>query len=123
MEWKLEIYRAFFVAFGAFESFTNFSYFTKKNGIRLARKQHKELPENVSDRQIKAKVTAMFLFGLAFLFNGLCSYYVHAVNSLSFTVNLSLFCIYAFSESLYYKYWKTFGFFLLSTVLLIVFLL
>lgn len=123
MEWKLEIYRAFFVAFGAFESFTNLSYLTKINGIQLARKQHKELPEIVSDRQMKAKVTAMFLFGLVFLINGLYSYYMHAVNLLSFTVNLSFFCIYAFLESLYYRYWKTFGFFLLSTVLLIVFLL
>lgn len=51
---NLEIYRAFFVAFGAMEVLTNFRYLIRKNGIELARKQHQELPKDISDRQMKA---------------------------------------------------------------------
>lgn len=35
MEWKLELYRAFFVAFGAMEIFTNARYLIKKEGINV----------------------------------------------------------------------------------------
>lgn len=118
---NLEIYRAFFVAFGAMEVLTNFRYLIRKNGIELARKQHQELPKDISDRQMKAKIILMFAFGLLFLVNGLIAYYMKKVNSTYFIVTLSLFCLYALVESLYYRYWRTFGFFFLSTMVLLLF--
>lgn len=121
MNWKLEIYRAFFVAFGAMEVFTNLCYLTKKDGLQLARKQHQELPKSITEHQIRLKVILMFLFGLTFLINGLFSYYTHTVNTISFKINLILFSLYAFTESMYYKYWKTIGFFIVSMILLILF--
>lgn len=67
MEWKLEIYRAIFVAFGATEVLTNLRYLIRENGIELARKQHQELPKEITHRQMKAKVILMFVFGLLFM--------------------------------------------------------
>lgn len=121
MEWKLEIYRAFFVAFGAMEVLTNLCYLIRKNGLQLARKQHQELPKSITEHQIRIKVILMFLFGLAFLINGLFSYCTHTVNTIFFTINLILFSLYAFIESMYYKYWKTIGFLIVSIILLIIF--
>lgn len=121
MEWKLELYRAFFVAFGAMEILTNARYLIKKDGVNAARKQHQELPKNVTDLQMKRKVICMFLFGGLFLVNGLVSYYARGVNELAYMVALSLLGLYALMESMYYKYWKTFGFLALTVVVAILF--
>lgn len=53
--------------------------------------------------------------------NGLVSYYARGVNELAYMVALSLFELYALMESMYYKYWKTFGFLALTVVVAILF--
>jgi len=120
MSWKIEIVRAFFVAFGAFEVIANVSYLRKENGLVLARKQHRELPNSITDLQIKTKTICMFMFGCLLLFVGMFSYITHSYNELLFLGVLGLYMIYAFIEFVYYKFYRTFGAFVLSLVLLLV---
>jgi len=120
MSWKVEIIRAFFVAFGAFEVIANVSYLRKENGLVLARKQHRELPDSITDLQIKTKTICMFVFGCLLLFVGMFSYITHSYNELLFVGVLGLYMIYAFIEFAYYKFYRTFGAFVLSLVLLLV---
>ena len=56
MSWKLEIYRAFFVAFGMFQIIANARYLSIKDGIKLAAKQHQEIPKAASRKQLRIKV-------------------------------------------------------------------
>lgn len=123
MSWKLEIYRAFFVAFGMFEIISNLTFLTAKDGINMARKQHQEIPKEVTKKQLKTKIMFMLIFGLIFFLTGITSYILRQVNKTYFLVALILFATYAVGEALYYKYWKTFGFATVSILLLLVFLL
>ena len=123
MSWKLEIYRAFFVAFGMFEIISNLTFLSKKDGMNLARKQHQEIPKEVTKKQLKTKVMFMFIFGLLFFLIGMSSYILRNVNQTYYLLALILFATYAVGEALYYKYWKTFGFLTVSILFLLGFLL
>lgn len=123
MSWKFEIYRSFFLAFGVFQVIANLNYLYLKNGIKLARKQHQEIPKAVTDKQMKTKVTLMFSFGIVFLFNGVFSFATHNLNQTYYEITLILFAVYALVEALYYKYWKTFGFSIISILLLLGFII
>lgn len=117
MTWIPEIIRAFFVAFGAMQTISNFAYLLKKNGLELAKKQHRELPDSITYKQIKTKTICMFLFGILFLTIGLFSYFTRSYYVYSFIIVLGIYMLYALTESVYYRFWKTFGAFMLSTVL------
>ncbi|WP_234117094.1 hypothetical protein [Clostridium hydrogenum] len=123
MSWKLEVYRAFFLAFGVFQVIANLNYLLLKDGIKLARKQHQEIPSTVTDKQMKIKVTLMFSFGIVFLSNGVVSFATHSLNQTYYVITLILFAVYASVEALYYKYWRTFGFSIISILLLIGFIM
>lgn len=119
----MEIFRALFVAFGAFETISNSRYLIQNNGLELAKKQHQELPPKVSREQIKTKVICMLTFGVLFLLVGLSSYLMHSFQYGGSLALLILFAAYASIEGCYYKYWKTFGFSCISILLLTLFLL
>jgi hypothetical protein len=123
MSWTSQIIRAFFVAFGAMETISNSTYLLKQNGFELAKKQHKELPVNISNKQIKVKTLCMFLFGILFLITGLYSYITHSYYELSFIIVLSAYTLYALMEAVYYRFWRTFGAFIMSIILLFITLL
>lgn len=123
MSWKLEVYRSFFIAFGVFQVIANLNYLCLKNGIKLARKQHQEIPKTVTDKQMKIKVTLMFSFGIVFLSNGVFSFVTHNLNQTYYAITLISFAVYASVEALYYKYWRTFGFSIISILLLIGFIM
>jgi hypothetical protein len=123
MLWKLEIYRAFFVAFGMFEIISNLTFLTVKNGINMASKQHQEIPKEVTKKQLKTKVMFMLIFGFIFFLTGIISYILHHVNKTYFLMDLFLFATYALGEAIYYKCWKTFGFSTVAILLLLVFFL
>lgn len=72
---------------------TNLRYLIRENGIELARKQHQELPKDITHKQMKVKVILMFVFGLVFLVNGLIAYCMREVNLTFFSVTLVLFCM------------------------------
>lgn len=118
LTWKEEIFRAFLLAFGTGQIIANASYLLKKNGINLARRQHQELPNYASDKMMKIKVTCMFLAGVMFFMVSSISYIFHSYFSLAILGSLILFSIYAISEAIYYKYWKTTGFAMVSVILL-----
>lgn len=120
MSWTSEIIRAFFVAFGAMQTISNCIYLLKRDGFELARKQHKELPDNISNKQIKLKTICMFLFGILFFITGLFSYLTHSYYELSFIIILSVYTLYALIEAIYYRFWRTFGALIASTILLLV---
>jgi len=120
MTWTFEIIRAFFVAFGAMQTISNFNYLLKKNGLESAKKQHKELPDNTTNKQIKVKTICMFSFGILFLITGLFSYFTRSNYELSFIIVLGAYTIYALIEAIYYRFWRTFGAFIISAVLLLV---
>lgn len=121
MEWKLEVYRAFFVAFGFMELFCNLRYLIKENGLQDARKQHKELPANISDQKVKIKTYFMFMWGVLFFLVGLLSYIFHQPLQSIFTICIFFFSFYACIEAIYYKYRNTVGFAIISIILLIVY--
>lgn len=117
MTWAQEILRAYLLAFGAFEIFTNLSYILKGQGMQLARKQHGELPSNTGDKNIKIKVICMLVFGTAFFIVALHSYILHGYMKVPIHITAILFSIYGLIEAAYYKYWKTFGFAFVTIVL------
>jgi hypothetical protein len=123
MPWKFEIYLAFFIAFGATQIISNLIYLSKKNGIELARRQHKELPDMATSMQVKKKVVCMLLFGILFLAVGLVSSFTRSFHQISIVIVLGMYVAYALAEAIYYKFWKTIGALILSGVLLVIFIL
>jgi len=110
MTWGQEIFRALLLTFGVIEIITNLTYLTKENGLDLARKQHGELPGNISNKNIKVKVLCMLSFGIAFFVSSLLCYILHKyLHNIIFMTSV-LFLLYGIIEALYYRYWKTFGF-------------
>lgn len=114
-----ETLRAFLLAFGTTEVITNIIHLTKKNGLDLARKQHGELPKNISSNNIKLKVICMLLSGLVFFVVSLSTYIFHKYTSNAIIMASILFSIYGVIEGLYYRYWKTFGFAFVTILLMI----
>lgn len=119
MTWKQEIFRALLLAFGSGEIIANITYIIKRDGISSARKQHQELPDNVSDNNMKIKVICMLLAGVIFFIVSLSSYISHSYHNNIILGSLVLFSLYAACEALYYKYWKTSGFAIVSIILLV----
>ena len=122
MSWKLEIYRAFFVAFGMFQIIANTRYLSITDGINLAAKQHQEIPKAASRKQLRIKVIFMLTFGCIFFTLGFSSYIFRSVNEMYYSLVLILFALYAVGEGLYYRYWKTIGFSIVSILVLIIFI-
>lgn len=118
MTWKFEIYRALLLALGTAEIITNGTYLMKKNGMTNARKQHQELPADITDSQMRMKVTLMFIFGCAFFMVSLMSYFMHTFLQTPVLIILVLFFFYGVCEALYYRYWKTYGFAGVTAVIL-----
>ncbi|MCX7711113.1 MAG: hypothetical protein N2484_14845 [Clostridia bacterium] len=123
MSWKQEIFRAFILVFGSLQTIANLTYLLRKNGLTLARKQHQELPADVSDKKMKLKVTLMLVFGIAFFFVGLVSYIFHDFLGNAMLMALILFAVYETIEAAFYRYWKTTGAALVSFVMLALFLI
>lgn len=118
---KIELYRILFILLGTIQVLANLVYLSMKNGLSYARKQHQELPQNLSDHQIKTKVVCMLVFGALFLLTGILSSILLKTEIL-FLIVLILFAIYALIEAIYYRYWRTYGFMVVSFILLILFL-
>ncbi|MHB8063273.1 MAG: hypothetical protein ACYDG2_11670 [Ruminiclostridium sp.] len=114
-----EILRAFLLALGSLETITNLNYLINKNGINLARKQHKEIPRNISDKKMKIKVICMLLMGIAFFGVSLSTYLSHNYFKNSIIITTVIFSVYGVSEALYYRYRNTFGFAALTIIILI----
>jgi len=119
MTWTFEIVRAFFVAFGAMQTISNTTYLLQKNGIESAKKQHRELPDSTTNKQIKAKTICMFLFGILFLTTGLLSYFTRSEYKSGFIIVLAAYTIYALIEAIYYRFWRTCGAFIISAIILL----
>lgn len=116
-----EILRAFLLSLGVSELLLNCSYLVKRNGLTLARKQHGELPPNLPHRNIKIKVIVMASFGLLFALVSLNSYFLHAYVKTLMVISLFLFMVYGISEALYYKYWKTTGFAIVTVIAFLIY--
>lgn len=121
MSWKIELYRAFFVAFGAMETICNSKYLLDVNGLEKARKQHGELPHNLADRNIKTKVICMMISGIVFLCVGLASFFLHRPMTMEMGICLTLFACYAVIEASYYRYRNTYGFAAISIFVLVLY--
>lgn len=123
MDWKQEIFRCVFVAFGAFEVLANASYLIMNNGIEKAYKQHGEIPKTASRKQMKIKVICMLTAGCLFFVCGSSSFITRSFNNTAYLIVLILFALYAAIEGQYYKFWKTRGFSIATIVLLLWFLI
>lgn len=119
MTWGQTIFRALLLALGVSEIITNLTYLLKNNGLELARKQHGELPQNISNKKIKIKVICMLSFGFILFLSSLLCYILHTYLHDIILIALVLFSLYGIIEATYYKYWKTFGFALLTVILAI----
>lgn len=114
------IYSILFLLLGIFELVSNSIYLTKSNGVTLARKQHQEIPANVIDQQMKMKVVCMLIVGIVSLFFAIYSFFFN-LPSLCYFVSLGILSLYALCEFWYYRYWKTFGFFVGTVVLILIY--
>jgi hypothetical protein len=119
MTWGQEIFRAFLLALGSLETITNLIYLTKKNGINLARKQHKEIPMNLSNKKMKIKVVCMLLTGIIFFGVSLLTYLSHNYFKNIIIITTIIFSVYGISEALYYRYRNTFGFAIVTILLVL----
>lgn len=119
MTWGQEIFRAFLLALGTMEIITNTTYLIKSNGLTLARKQHGELPPNLTNKKIKLKVLCMLFFGIALFTVSLLTYLLHKYLPGIILITTLLLSLYGISEALYYRYWKTFGFAAVTILLLV----
>lgn len=123
MTWKYEIYRGFFVAFGAMQIIANLNYIMKENGMESARKQHCELPVSVSNKQMRAKTMCMLVIGVIFFITGAFSFFTRSFNNIAFAVVLGIYIFYAFIEAIYYRFWRTIMACILAIILFIIYLL
>lgn len=119
MTWGQEILRALLLTLGVTEIITNLLYLTKENGLELARKQHGELPGNLPNKKIKIKVICMLISGIALFASSFICYILHTYLHNLIMMTLILFSLYGIVEALYYRYWKTTGFALVTIILLV----
>lgn len=110
MTWKQEIFRTLLLAFGTMEIILNLKFLLKENGISLARKWHQEIPHNLPDKNMRAKIICMLLVGIMFFFVSLISFIMHKYFNWMIFDSLIVFSVYAIVEALYYRYLNTFGF-------------
>ena len=117
---EMFIFKIIIVIFGLIEIMTNGYYLFGKNKIMKAKLQHRELPEGITIFQLKLKVILMFLSGLLFFITGIASFFKEKEYLLF--LSLIFFNLYALSEVLYYKYWKIFGFFIVSIFMTLIYI-
>ena len=117
---EMFIFKIIIVIFGLIEIMTNGYYLFGKNKIMKAKLQHRELPEGITIFQLKLKVILMFLSGLLFFITGIVSFFKEKEHLLF--LSLIFFNLYALSEVLYYKYWKIFGFFIVSIFMTLIYI-
>ena len=117
---EMFIFKIIIVVFGLIEIMTNGYYLFGKNKIMKAKLQHRELPEGITIFQLKLKVILMFLSGLLFFITGIVSFFEEKEYLLF--LSLIFFNLYALSEALYYKYWKIFGFFIVSIFMTLIYI-
>ena len=117
---EMFIFKIIIVVFGLIEIMTNGYYLFGKNKIIKAKLQHRELPEGITIFQLKLKVILMFLSGLLFFITGIVSFFKEKEHLLF--LSLIFFNLYALSEALYYRYWKIFGFFVVSIFMTLIYI-
>ena len=117
---EMFIFKIIIVVFGLIEIMTNGYYLFGKNKIIKAKLQHRELPEGITIFQLKLKVILMFLSGLLFFIAGIVSFFKEKEHLLF--LSLIFFNLYALSEALYYRYWKVFGFFIVSIFMTLIYI-
>lgn len=117
---EMFIFKIIIVVFGLIEIMTNGCYLFGKNKIMKAKLQHRELPEGITIFQLKLKVILMFLSGLLFFITGIVSFFKEKEHLLF--LSLIFFNLYALSEALYYRYWKVFGFFIVSIFMTLIYI-
>ena len=117
---EMFIFKIIIVVFGLIEIMTNGYYLFGKNKIMKAKLQHRELPEGITIFQLKLKVILMFLSGLLFFITGIVSFFKEKEHLLF--LSLIFFNLYALSEALYYRYWKVFGFFIVSIFMTLIYI-
>ena len=117
---EMFIFKIIIVVFGLIEIMTNGYYLFGKNKIMKAKLQHRELPEGITIFQLKLKVILMFLSGLLFFITGIASFFKEKEYLLF--LSLIFFNLYALSEALYYRYWKVFGFFIVSIFMTLIYI-
>ena len=117
---EMFIFKIIIVVFGLIEIMTNGYYLFGKNKIMKAKLQHRELPEGITIFQLKLKVILMFLSGLLFFMTGIVSFFKEKEHLLF--LSLIFFNLYALSEALYYRYWKIFGFFIVSIFMTLIYI-
>ncbi|BBM40118.1 hypothetical protein JCM16776_0331 [Leptotrichia shahii] len=114
------IFKIIIVIFGLIEIMTNGYYLFGKDKIMKAKLQHRELPEEITILQLKLKVMLMFLSGCLFLITGIASFFKEKEYLLF--LSLIFFNLYALCETLYYRYWKVFGFFIVSIFMTLIYI-
>ncbi len=106
----LQVYGWILVIFGLFETITNTIYSTKADGIKLAAKQHREVPPTASEKQMAFKVKVMWVIGVTFVATGVMTLLGHTDMTLSVMYILGAFAVYTVAEALYYRYVLSYAF-------------
>ena len=117
----MNVFKIIMIIFGLAEIITNGYYLFGRNKIMKAKLQHRELPEGITVFQLKLKVTLMFLSGWIFFITGIAAFFKEWEYLLF--LSLILFNLYAFCEALYYKYWRVFGFLMVTVFMTLIYIL
>ncbi len=115
------IFKIIIIIFGLIEIITNGYYLFGSNKIMKAKLQHRELPEGITVFQLRLKVILMFLSSCLFFITGIATLF----DKWEYLLFLSLiiFNLYALCEALYYRYWRVFGFFMVTIFMTLIYIL
>ncbi len=117
----------YFLIFGIIEFVSNLFHLSKKTNSKRSessRKQHQEIPPDLSSTHYIVKAMIMFLFGALFLLSGILMQLNGKFIPGLFYGSLLLFALYSLIQAVIYrKYWKVWSALLVYNLPLIIFLI
>ncbi len=116
----MSIFKIIMIIFGLIEIITNGYYLFGKDKIMKAKLQHRELPKGTTVFQLRLKVILMFLIGCLFFTAGIISLFKEREYLLFLA--LIFLNLYALCEALYYRYWRVFGFFIVTVFMTLIYI-
>lgn len=99
----IQIFTVLFIVFGLVETLANLYYLANSKGVKLARKQHREMPATVSDRRMRVKMLTMLGIGALFLGAGAYACVAPIVAVPVMLGVLVIFTVYMLVEAVYYR--------------------
>jgi hypothetical protein len=116
----------YFILFGAAELITNLFHLSKKTNkerSESAKKQHQEIPSDLSEKHYLIKAVIMFAFGIVFFAAGIYMIFYNEFVSILFYGTMIPFSLYSLIQAfIYRKCWRVWSAMIVYNLPLIIFL-